>query len=299
MVLNRENLNALSRSFRALVLEARESYPKLYPLIADEVESTSRVNYYAWLESIPTVREWVGERQVRNLSAQTFAIENQKFEATVEVLRSDVEDDNIGVYARLFRQMGIKAAAHDDRLVFALLKEGFTRKAYDGKPFFANDHRIGRNTFSNRGTAPLSREAFREALASMRSLQDSRGYPLGFFLERPLLIVGPGLASTATEIVGVQTLPGGGANPDYGAAEVLVNPWLLDSYASYWFLVDGSRPIKPLILQRRMDPEWVAKTNPEDDHVFRHNEFVFGVYERKAVGYLYWQLAYGSTGAGS
>ena len=93
MVLNRENLNALSRSFRALVLEARESYPKLYPLIADEVESTSRVNYYAWLESIPTVREWVGERQVRNLSAQTFAIENQKFEATVEVLRSDVEDE--------------------------------------------------------------------------------------------------------------------------------------------------------------------------------------------------------------
>lgn len=154
MVLNRENLNALSRSFRALVLEARESYPKLYPLIADEVESTSRVNYYAWLESIPTVREWVGERQVRNLSAQTFAIENQKFEATVEVLRSDVEDDNIGVYARLFRQLGIKAAAHDDRLVFTLLKEGFTRKAYDGKPFFANDHRIGRNTFSNRGTAP-------------------------------------------------------------------------------------------------------------------------------------------------
>jgi len=209
-----------------------------------------------------------------------------------------VEDDLLDQVGANAREYAFRWAQHDDYLVTQLLLKGFSAQGPDDANFFGT-HRVGKKNYQNAGTAPLTREAFREALARMRSLQDSRGYPLGFFLDRPLLIVGPQLAPTATEIVGVPTLPNGGANPDYGAAEVVVNPWLVDSYAGYWFLVDGSRPIKPLILQRRMDSEWVAKTDPEDDHVFRHNEYVFGVYERKAVGYLYWQLAYGSTGAGS
>lgn len=61
-----------------------------------------------------------------------------------------------------------------------------------------------------------------------------------------------------------------------------------------WFLLDVSRPIKPLIYQKRRDPELVAKDNPEDQHVFEKNEFVYGVDLRSAAGYGLWQLAYGS-----
>lgn len=214
MVLNRDTLNALSRSFRALVLEAREGYQPLWPRIAAEVPSETRANYYAWLESLPEVRRWVGERQVQNLAAQTYAIENERFEMTVAVARDDIEDDQIGLYTPLFRQLGIKAAEHDDKLIFNLLKEGFTAKAYDGKPFFANDHKIGKRTFSNRGNVPLTRENFRQALARMRSLTTDDGSPLGFFYRKPIyLVVGPALEATALEIVGVQTLPTGAPTP--------------------------------------------------------------------------------------
>jgi phage major head subunit gpT-like protein len=298
MLLNRENLNALSRSLRALVFQAREEYRPFWNRIALESRTEGRVGTYTWLEDFPTMREWTGERQVQNLSLKTVNLENADWEMTFAIARKDVEDDLLDQVGANAREYAFRWAQHDDYLVTQLLLKGFSAQGPDGANFFGT-HRVGKKNYQNAGTAPLTREAFRAALANMRSLQDSRGYPLGFFLDRPLLIVGPQLAPTATEIVGVQTLPNGGANPDYGAAEVVVNPWLVDSYAGYWFLVDGSRPIKPLILQRRMDPEWVAKTDPEDDHVFRHNEFVFGVYERKAVGYLYWQLAYGSTGAGS
>lgn len=299
MVLNRDALNALSRSFRALVMEAREGYQPLWPRIAAEVPSETRANYYAWLESLPEVRKWVGARQVQNLAAQTYAIENEKFEMTVAVARDDIEDDQIGLYTPLFRQLGIKAAEHDDKLVFNLLTEGFTAKAYDGKSFFANDHKIGKKTFSNRGNVPLTRENFRQALARMRSLTTEDGSPLGFFYRKPIyLVVGPALEATALEIVGVQTLPAGGSNPDYQAAEILLSPWLVDSAEPYWFLIDGAQALKPFVLQRRTRPEWIVKNDPEtSEEAFSHDAIVYGLRERKAAGYLFWQLAYGSTGA--
>jgi phage major head subunit gpT-like protein len=299
MVLNRENLNALSRSFRALTFEAREGYQPLWSRIAAEVPSEGRANYYAWLESLPQVRAWVGERQVQNLTAQVYALENEKFEMTVAVKRDDVEDDQVGLYAPLFRQLGLKAAEHDDQLIFTLLKEGFTRKAYDGLAFFATNHKIGKQTVSNRGAVPLTRENFRAALAQMRSLTDEKGSPLGFFYRKPIyLVVGPALESTALEIVGVQTLPAGGANPDYQAAEILLSPWLVGGAEPYWFLLDGAQALRPFVLQRRSRPEWVQKEDPEtSDEVFARDVIVYGLRERKAAGYLFWQLAYGSTGS--
>lgn len=299
MVLNRDTLSALSRGFRALVFEARETYQPLWPKLAVEVPSSSRANYYAWLESLPQVRLWVGERQVQNLAAQSYAIENLLFEMTATVRRVDVEDDQVGLYAPLFRQLGVKAAEHDDALIFGLLKDGFSARAYDGVTFFGN-HKIGRRTFSNRGNAPLSREAFRAALAQMRSITAEDGSPLGFFYRKPIyLVVGPALEAVAQEIVGVPTLPQGGANPDYGAAEVLLSPWLVGDAANYWFLIDGAQALKPFILQRRSEPEWTVKDDPESsDSVFARDEIVYGLRERKAAGYAFWHLAYGSTGAG-
>lgn len=61
-----------------------------------------------------------------------------------------------------------------------------------------------------------------------------------------------------------------------------------------WFLMDVSRALKPLIYQTRKSPEFVAKDRPEDDNVFMRQEFVYGVDCRDAVGFGFWQMAYGS-----
>jgi phage major head subunit gpT-like protein len=300
MILNRDTINALSRSLKALVFQAKEEYTPIWPKIALEVQSSTRANYYAWLENMPTMRLWEGERQVQNLTAQTFSIVNKDWEATFPVSRIDVEDDQMDLIRITALKYARRWAEHDDLLIAELLRKGFQEKGYDGRPFFGT-HTVGRKTFQNGSNAPLTREAFRQALSQMRSLTDARGYPLGFFFQKPIyLVVGPALESTAYEIVGAPTLPTGGANPDYGKAEILLHPWLQEEYETYWFLIDGSQPIRPFVLQRRSRPEWVAKDDPEtSDEVFKHNMFLYGVYERKAVGYLYWQLAYGSTGAGS
>ncbi|WMD23095.1 Mu-like prophage major head subunit gpT family protein [Achromobacter seleniivolatilans] len=61
-----------------------------------------------------------------------------------------------------------------------------------------------------------------------------------------------------------------------------------------WFLLDTSRVIKPLILQKRREYDFVAKTDVKDTNVFDKNEFVYGVDGRLNVGFSLWQLAYAS-----
>lgn len=48
---------------------------------------------YAWLGDIPGMREWIGDREVQNLTASDYTIKNKDFELTVGVDRNAIEDD--------------------------------------------------------------------------------------------------------------------------------------------------------------------------------------------------------------
>jgi phage major head subunit gpT-like protein len=62
-----------------------------------------------------------------------------------------------------------------------------------------------------------------------------------------------------------------------------------------WFLIDGSKPIKPFIFQLRQAPEITARMNLQDPAVFDRDVFIWGIRARGAAGYGFWQLAFGST----
>lgn len=61
-----------------------------------------------------------------------------------------------------------------------------------------------------------------------------------------------------------------------------------------WFLLDVSRSLKPIILQKRRDFEFVARDRLTDDNVFNNKEFIYGADARANVGYGFWQFAWGS-----
>jgi len=64
-----------------------------------------------------------------------------------------------------------------------------------------------------------------------------------------------------------------------------------------WFLMDDSRPIKPLIFQKRKNYSFVSMTNPDDPNVFMQKKFLYSVEARVAPGYSLPQLIYGSRTA--
>lgn len=64
---------------------------------------------------------------------------------------------------------------------------------------------------------------------------------------------------------------------------------------NYWYLLDTSRTIKPILWLNREDPNFVTKGNASDDNVFFDREILFGGYAAGAAHYGMWQCAYASN----
>ncbi|MDP5668388.1 Mu-like prophage major head subunit gpT family protein [Pseudomonas aeruginosa] len=64
-----------------------------------------------------------------------------------------------------------------------------------------------------------------------------------------------------------------------------------------WFLLDTTRIMKPLILQKRKDYNFVTMDTEKDENVFMRKEYVYGVDARLNAGFGLWQLAYSSREA--
>lgn len=151
MIINQGNLKAMYQSFRTIFNEAFQGVTPTWMRVAMEVPSTTRQEVYAWLGAFPKLREWIGDRVVKNLKLHDYMIKNKDWESTIEVDRNDIEDDTLGIYRPIIQEMGRSAAIHPDELVWGLLSAGFTALGYDGKAFFAADHPVGAGAASNFG----------------------------------------------------------------------------------------------------------------------------------------------------
>lgn len=148
MIINSQNLATLYVAFNAAYQRGFAAVEPQWSAIATEVKSTTGENEYGWLGAWPRLREWLGDRVVNNIAAHGYTIKNRKFESTVGVPADKIEDDQFGVYAPLFEEMGRAAAAHPDELVFDLIKTGFEQLAYDKVAFFG-DHKVGKKVVKN------------------------------------------------------------------------------------------------------------------------------------------------------
>ncbi len=151
MIINQSALQALYKGFRTIFNESFDAVKPQYEGVAMVVPSTVREETYAWLGAFPSMREWIGERQVRNLDLQSYSIRNKDWEVTIEVDRNDLEDDSVGIYRPIIAELGRSAAMHPDALVFGLMGTGFSTACYDGQYFFDSAHPVGSATVSNTG----------------------------------------------------------------------------------------------------------------------------------------------------
>jgi len=238
------------------------------------------------------MREWIGDREIQNLTASDYTVKNKSFELTVGLPKEAVEDDKIGLYNPSVQMLGQSAALHPDELVFGLLKKGTTEKCYDGQAFFSDSHKIGKKTVSNKGKKKLGAESYAAARSSMMSITNSKGRPLRLIPD--LLVVPPSLESTARKIIKADEIEGT-TNTMKDTAEILVLPDLADQ-ETQWYLLCTRRPVKPLIYQQRKPAKFVAKTNETDDNVFFSKQFLYGVDSRGNAGFGFWQMAYFSDG---
>lgn len=292
MIINPQNLRGIYTAFNTLFTQAFDGQKPTYEKIATVVPSTTESETYAWLGDIPGMREWVGDREIQNLTSSDYTIKNKDFELTVGVDRNAIEDDKIGLYRPSIQMLGESAAMHPDELVYELLASGFTALCYDGKAFFTADHVVGENAVSNKLTDKLTPEAYKTARAMMMNFKNSKGRSLG--LVPDLLVVPPALEAAARDIL-VADFVNGTKNTMQGTADIHVEPRLKSDSA--WFLLCTKRPIKPLIYQQRKKAKFVSKTAETDDNVFMSKKFLYGADSRGNAGFAFWQMAIGSDGS--
>lgn len=293
MIVNPQTLRGIYIAFNTLFNKAFEGEVPLYEKIATVTPSTTDAETYAWLGDIPGMREWIGDREIQNLTGSDYTIKNKDFELTVGVDRNAIEDDKIGLYNPSVQMLGQSAAMHPDELIFKLLASGFTALCYDGKPFFSADHVVGKKKVSNMTNAKLTLDAYIAARAAMMSLTNSKGRALN--LVPDTLVVPPALEKDARDIL-VADFINGTKNTMQGTAKPLVVPQLA-GHDSAWYLLCTSRPIKPLIYQQRKKAKFVSKTAETDENVFMSKKFLYGADSRGNAGFGFWQMAYGSDGS--
>ena len=222
MDINRAILEQFYFSVSAAFMDGLGTAESQYEKIAMTVPSSTKENVYPWLGTLPSMQKWAGDRIIRNLKAHKYSIENEKFEMTIAVKRDDIEDDQVGIYGPMFRDMGAQAGLHPNQLVFGALKKGHELACYDGQYFFDADHPVNGKSVSNSITASS-----------------------------------------------------GAVAP--------------------WFLMCTTRPVKPIIFQKRREYDLKRKDAPTDDNVFMRDEYLYGVDARVNVGFGLWQCAIRST----
>ncbi|MAI62417.1 MAG: hypothetical protein CBB87_08070 [Micavibrio sp. TMED27] len=63
---------------------------------------------------------------------------------------------------------------------------------------------------------------------------------------------------------------------------------------NFWCVIDGSKPVMPVIFQMRKEFKFVALDNENDPNVFMNKQFIYGTDGRMNVGAGLWQLIQGS-----
>ena len=283
MIINRNNLNCMFLGFQNNFKQGFERVPDTWQKFAAPVSSGSSANIYPFIEHFGGMKEWIGDRQINNVSAKKIEVVNRDFEDTVSISRNDIEDDQYGIYGTLIAQMGYNAGKiWQDLAVAALLSDG---DWIDGENFFSSSRLYGEHTVCNTSNSELTAESYATARQTMLSFCGHNGRNLGVVPD--LLIVGPKLEATAFSILkdrlqlnavtrqGVSGI-GSVGNPWNGSAELLVLPELCGAYEDVWFLTANSGILKPVIVQQRKHPVLTALDHEQDENVFARKEYLYG-----------------------
>jgi phage major head subunit gpT-like protein len=283
------NRNFMSAAFTYISLRFQNAYTaaaekstyKLYCMV--EGSASSKVIELPFLEAFAFMREWLGDRQIKNLSSKKLTLIERAFEDTVGIPMRDYETDNWKTYGTLFAQMGQAGEQLWDRLAAeALANPG---SWIDNKAFFLatatgnGARKYGKAVIVNKTTDPLSAASFAAGRTVMMSYCGHNGESLGVVPDT--LMVGPALEDVAWDILvneyaydpddKVQI-----KNKNKGRAKVVVNKRFVGDYANHWRLMDCSGEIKPILLQQSKKAKLVRMDNETDANVFFNGQALYG-----------------------
>lgn len=193
MSLSTADYQAVQRGMTVMFRQAAAEATPFYPELCTVIPSKYADENYAWLGSMPGVREWIGPRQFKQLRAANYILPNKHWESSVEIEKTTIDDDRMGMLRPKLGDLADEAMYHPDELLFEkVVNLGESQPCFDGQYFFDTDHVWGDSGSQSNdltyaaasGTTPTSgefRAAFHQALIALLGFKNDQGK----FLIRP------------------------------------------------------------------------------------------------------------------
>ncbi len=264
---------------------------------------------YKWLGQSPAMREWVGGRNAKGFTTNGITIDNQHYEATLEILKRDLRRDKSGQVMVRIQELAQRANAHWAKLLSDLIIAAASTECYDGQFFFDTDHEEGNSgTQSNDISVDLSdlpvsvsgsvtnpspeemQQSILKGITAITGFVDNQGEPMNENANSFLVMVPQSLYMPA---VNALTMPRGTGVSEQQTGQFNVNV-VANARLSSWtdefavFRADGS--VKPFIRQQETDVQISAKAEGSE-YEFDNDAHQYGIDTWRNVGYGYWQHA--------
>jgi len=290
-------LRTLTKTFDNRVASATPFYPK----VSNIIPSDGADEAYALLGNMPGIREWLGDRQFKELRAGQFTIANRHWESSLLIKKTDIADDRMGMYGPLMEDLAVEATYHPDELLFTALVNGESTACFDGQYFFDTDHSWGDSGTQDNdltyaaatSTVPTAAEflaAYHAARSAMLKFKNDQGK----LLNRPtsegglknlMIIVNPDFELIARTAIQATLAGGGNSNIVLDAPTIVSTGYLTDTSKMYMLNLEGA--LKPFVFQAREPLS--RQTKGLDD--IETKDIKFMTEARYNLGYLAWWKA--------
>lgn len=281
MIINATNMRNLYTVYKTRFLNAFAAHVNGHNAWwRTEPSDTESVDFPLLLQSTG-MREWLGDKDIKSITAHMLSLTNRDFEDTYDVKKSKIEDNKALQLAHIFALMGVNAKnLHPDIALEALVEN---KKWIDGKTFYSTTRKYGKNAIVNYTTDAFSLAAFDAGMLTMETYQGHGNKSLKAKGTR--LILGPINRSAAETILHKEKLADGSDNLNYKRVELEVHEDLAGDYKNYWFILDDSnKVIPPVIVLDRKKAEFVRLDNQTDSNMFFKGVAIYGTEARAVAG---------------
>jgi len=285
---------------RAEFFERFNAAPAVFEDLSTRLPSQTETERYRFLGRVPPLREWGTGRKAVGTVVEEYDVDNLKYEATIEVDRDEISDDQTGQIRIRIGELAERAKQHKDSEIARLLLNGHSAgfHSYDGAPFFGATHVSGKSGAQDNAitytaadedapTVAEIRTALKLGIAQLLGFLDDQGEPMNNAATGLIAVVPPLTYMDFLEAINA-TIIGSTSNVFQGAARVLAFPRI--TAPSVFYLLKTDVSVRPFIFQDREPIEFNAlEQNSETG--FMREVYLYGVRARYRITYGYWQRA--------
>ena len=280
--------------------------------IATIVQTDNLLDRQLWMNSIPKMRLWIGDKTLSMLRGESLPVVTRPHEASILVPKHDILNDRYGMYKERIGQMTDAYSWALDELVITMLCAGLQGTAlgstYDGQNLIDTDHTAtsssGNVAQTNRINGAFSATVYQQAFSAFMKVTDENGIPLNLSGKRMRLIHGPDNRNAVRLVLAQQTGVTGSQNLDYASADPVVVPWIVAGTRTVlgttitltgleWFLLPEKS--SAIIVHEKRGPEFLSVE--EGEFAFRTGKYLYGIEAEFGAAYGLWQEVVGGPGS--